>query len=186
MIVAARLQHLTEVEPAIWRELAAATIDSDHGWHVATLATWDGCRVDARSVVLREFDDVTRTLLIYTDARSAKARQLEHHPHGTLVGWSAALGWQLRMQVRLSLQTVGLAVSSRWARLKMTPAARDYLSPLPPGAPLAPACAQPQRSTRDHFAVIEAHIEAFDWLELGAREHRRACIDGDGARWITP
>lgn len=187
-MVTTRPLQLTEVEAAVWHELEAATRDSDHGWHVSTLATWDGCRVDARCVVLREFDAASRTLLIYTDARSAKARQLESHPLATLVAWSAELGWQLRMRVRLTLQTAGLTVSSRWARLKMTPAAQDYLSPLPPGAPLPPrgAAALPQRNTRDHFAVIEAQIEEFDWLELNAQAQRRARFDAEGARWVAP
>jgi hypothetical protein len=146
-------------------------------------------------VVLRELDSATRTLLIYTDARSPKARQIEAHPEGTLVLWSAALGWQLRLRVVLTLETSGLAVLSRWARLKLTPAAQDYLSPLPPGTALggappvraAPHAPQhPTRESREHFAVIAAEVRAIDWLELDARGHRRAVFDSDGARWVTP
>jgi hypothetical protein len=202
-----RLDDLAEIEAAVWRELERAVHGRDrhqpgaqaHAWRVGVLATRDGDGVDARSVVLRELDSATRTLLVYTDARSPKARQIAQHPQGTLVLWSAALGWQLRLRVALTLETSGLAVLSRWARLKLTPAAHDYLSPLPPGTAIdgpqggpveghtAPhAAAHPSRESREHFAVIAAEVRAIDWLELDARGHRRAVFDGGPARWVTP
>jgi hypothetical protein len=154
---------------------------------VGVLATRDGDSVDARSVVLRELDSA-RTLLIYTDARSPKAQQIELDGRGTLVLWSAALGWQVRLRLDLTLETSGLAVLSRWARLKLTPAAHDYLSPLPPGTPLNTQNkpAHPKRESREHFAVIAAEVQAIDWLELDARGHRRAVFDAGTARWVTP
>ena len=131
---AARLEQLAEIECAVWAELGSAVREKGHPWRVGVLATLDGERADARSVVLRDIEASASTLLIYTDERSAKARQVERHPLGTLVLWSDPLGWQLRLRVHLSLQTSGLEVSSRWAQLKMSPAAHDYLSPLPPAA----------------------------------------------------
>jgi len=180
----ARLEQLTEIETAVWAELCAAARDKGHPWRVGVLATVDGERADARSVVLRDLDATTRTLLIYTDARSAKSRQVERHPHGTLVLWSDPLGWQLRLRVHLVLQTSGLVVSSRWAQLKMTPAAHDYLSPLPPGSTVAHPL--PQRGSRAHFAVLAAEVQAVDWLELHADGHRRALFDNRGRRWVAP
>jgi hypothetical protein len=184
---AERFESLEEINAAVTRELAAAVRHKTHPWRVCVLATTDGDIADARSVVLREWDPAHRTLLIYTDARSAKVAQLEAHPLGTLVLWSEALGWQLRLRVKLELQTAGLAVSSRWARLKMTPAAHDYLSPLPPGTALehrhGPA---PVRESRSHFAVMVARVQSVDWLELHADGQRRACFDQRGARWVVP
>ena len=184
---APRLAELAEIESAVWAELGQAVRLKDHPWRVGVLATRDGAGADARSVVLRELDAATRRLLIYTDARSPKARQIEAHPAALLVLWSPALGWQLRVRLELELQTSGLAVSSRWAKLKLTPAAQDYLSPLPPGSPLdAPAAAPPQRESRDHFAVIAAEVRAIDWLELAAPGHRRAVFEPGSARWVAP
>ena len=183
-MAAASPQTLAEVEASVWRELTQAVRDKRHGWRVAVLATVDGEAADARSVVLRDLDVPSRTLLIYTDARSPKAAQLAAHPQGTLVLWSEALAWQLRLRVRLTLESSGLRVSSRWARLKLTPAAQDYLSPLPPGAELGSAA--PQRQSRDHFAVLAAQVQSVDWLELHPDGQRRALFSGAGAAWITP
>ena len=141
---------------------------------------------DARVVILREVDAAQRRLLVFTDARSEKVAQLREHPHGTLLMWSPALGWQLRCRVRLSLETSGLATSSRWARIKHSPAAQDYMSPLPPGAPLpalAPVHDAPQR---EHFGVITAEVSSIDWFDLHADGHRRARLDGATSAWLQP
>lgn len=180
----ARLDRLEAIEDAVWTELLRAAGDRSHPWRVAVLATTDGQTAHARHVVLRDVDAARRCLLFYTDSRSPKARQLEAFPGATLVLWSALSSWQLRLAVQLSLETSGLAVSSRWARLKMSPAAQDYLSPLPPGSPIEGAL--PERGSREHFAVVTAQVLAIDWLELHAEGHRRACFDGEGRRWLVP
>lgn len=185
---AARLQQLTEIESALWHELAAAVATPGHAWRHGVLATVDGDGADARTVVLRDLDSDARALLLYTDARSPKVRQIAARPLGTLVLWSPALGWQLRLRCALSVRTAGLVVSSRWATLKMSPAADDYLSPLPPGSsldgPIDPPL--PDRGTRSHFAVLTAQVRGVDWLELHAQGHRRARFDEAGARWLVP
>ena len=188
-----RLASLADIEAAIWRELQQAIHGGGHPWRTAVLATVDGDAADARNVVLRDLDAAQRTLLMYIDARSPKARQVAAHPQGMLVLWSPALGWQLRLRVALSLETAGLRVSSRWAKLKLTPAAQDYLSPLAPGTALntstpgtaldAPA---PERQSREHVAVLAARVQSVDWLELHAQGHRRALFSAAAAAWITP
>ncbi len=184
----ARLSTLAEIEDALWRELLGAATDRHHAWRNAVLATvalQDGeLAAEARNVVLREADADEKQLVVYTDARAAKAAQLRAHPHGSLVMWSGELGWQLRCRVRLTIEDTGLAVSSRWERLKLSPAAQDYLSPLPPGTPLeATPAALAQRAC---FAVITAQVEAIDWLELHPDGHRRALFTGATGRWLQP
>jgi pyridoxamine 5'-phosphate oxidase len=202
-----RLQQLDEIEQCIWSELEScvaprvARHDHDesaepseigahprapdrhqHEWRVAVLATVDNGQADARSVVLREVDASERRLVFYTDARSPKVRQIEASPHGTLMFWSRERGWQLRMQVRLAVETSGLAVSSRWARLKTTAGARDYQSAAAPGSVLDAPLAD--LDDRTHFAMIEAMADSVDWLEIDPAGHRRALFRDDGATWI--
>jgi pyridoxamine 5'-phosphate oxidase len=183
-MASARLESLVAIEAAFWRELAAAPRDKTHAWRTAVLATTDGDLADARTVILREADPQTRCLRLFTDSRSRKAAQLRERPLGTLVLWSPALLWQLRLRVRLALHTDGLLATSAWARLKLSPSSQDYLSALPPGTPMEQALAA--RGERAHFGVIEAEVLAIDWLELHSQGHRRAAFDGDGARWLQP
>jgi hypothetical protein len=177
--------ELRQIHDRIWAELRAAAAERGRPWRKPVLATVGGeAGCDARTVVLREVDAEARTIVFFTDARSPKAAQIERHPQAVMVAWSSELGWQLRLSVALSVETSGLAISSRWARLKMTPAAQDYLSPLPPGTPIAhPA---PERGTRAHFAVVSARVQRIDWLSLDPAGHRRAIFDDDGARWVQP
>lgn len=194
----ARLTTLDSIHAACWQELVAAARGRGHAWRMLALATvappdaaGDAPVADVRTVVLREVEADARLLVFYTDSRSPKVAQLRAQPRVTLMCWSPALSWQLRMRVHTAVDTGGLGVSSRWARLKMHPAAQDYLSPLPPGAALDTPAHQtppaPDRDSREHFAVVFATVERIDWLELHAEGHRRAVFDGHGAgHWVTP
>ena len=183
-----RIESLALVYQACWQELAAAASTRGHGFKRLGLATINGDSADLRTVVLREVHAETQQLLFFTDARSPKVAQITAHPQATLMAWCERLGWQLRLRVGLSIETSGLAVSSRWATLKLTPAAQDYLSPLPPGAPLpGQQYHQPERASRAHFAVVTARVQSIDWLELLTSGQRRAVFDAAGqGRWVTP
>lgn len=179
-----RLTSLEAVEAAVWAQLVAAVAERAHAWHTPVLATTDGAMADARTVVLRGAEPAQHRLLTYSDARAPKVAQCLSHPSGMLVMWSPALSWQLRCRVQLSVEDGGLAVASRWATLQNSRAAQDYLSPLPPGAPIsAPA---PAASKRANFAIITAQVLSIDWLELHRDGHRRAVFGDGAARWVQP
>lgn len=181
-----RLTTLAEIEASVWQELRRATVDRHHEWRTPVLATVDDGLPDARTVVLREADAEGRTVEVYTDARARKLAQLIAQPQATLVCWSKRLGWQLRLRVQVTPHTEGMAVTSRWARVKLSPSAGDYLSAQAPGAPLQDRGSLPPAGDRAHFAVLEAQVLAIDWLELHRAGHRRARFDADGARWLQP
>jgi len=189
-----RPHSLDAIEAEIWRQLELATSDRQHAWRTPVLATVSDEAADARTVILREVNARDRQLFVYSDQRARKVAQLLRHPRGMLVMWSPTLGWQLRCSVVLSLEMNGLAAQSRWARIRLTPAAQDYLSPLPPGArlespPADPASADESRATsaqHDYFAVVNAQVLSVDWLELHRDGHRRAIFSGDEARWVQP
>lgn len=184
-VTAPRLESLQAIEAALWRELEAAPHDKAHPWRTPVLATTDGEAGDARTMVLREVCVAERQLLLFTDSRSLKAAQIAAHPLGMLVMWSEALGWQLRLRVQLALQTDGLSASSYWTRLKLSPAAHDYMSALAPGSVIADA--HGPLGERAHFALVEASVLWIDWLELHALGHRRARFEPDLApRWLQP
>jgi pyridoxamine 5'-phosphate oxidase len=186
-----RIDSLPELGPALWTELQRATCQRGHSWRVLCLATVcaepgapQGLRAHARNVVLREVRPLQQQLLFYTDARSPKVAEMQAQPCGTLLAWSPALGWQLRLEVTLSVATSGLEVSSRWAQVQLSANAQDYIAARPPGTPMDHF--EPDRGTRAHFAVVTAQVTALDWLELHPAGHRRARIDAEGARWLAP
>jgi pyridoxamine 5'-phosphate oxidase len=185
-MTAPRLADLGEIRAAVWRELLLACRDKAHAWRTPALATSSTEGGQARTVVLREADDVTQTLFVFTDARASKVAELQQQPRATLLMWSPALSWQLRLRVQVDVHTDGLAVTSRWARLQHSPAAQDYLAPQPPGAPALASPTPHAGEQRHFFAVLSARVLALDWLELHPQGHRRALFDAQGARWLTP
>lgn len=183
-MIASRIESLHILEAACWQELERAAADRAHEWRLMTLATVDGDQPQARTVVLREARRASQTLVIYSDARAGKVRQIRAQPLGALVMWSRTLNWQLRLKVRMSVATEGHDVASRWARLRLTPAAQDYLSGLAPGSELSPLV--PERADREHFAVISAEVLTLDWTELHPDGHRRAVFEASQATWVQP
>jgi hypothetical protein len=179
---------------ALWVELARAATVRGHPWRQATLATTcPRLGAQARTVVIREVDIDARELLVYTDTRSPKVAQLDQDPRAQIVCWSAALGWQLRLSCVVGCETEGLDVTSRWATLRHTRAAQDYLSPLAPGSVLGPgavATMLPAGELRGAFAVLRARVLEMDWLSLDPAGHQRAvfdCRDATGAgQWLVP
>lgn len=181
-----RPDALSLLHARLWEELQQAVAQKDHAWRTPVLATRDGDGVDARTVVLRDAQPAARRLMFYTDARSPKVAQLRAQPMATLVCWSAPLGWQLRLRCRLQISSDGLAVSSRWAQLKLSRSAQDYMAPIAPGTPVA-APERPLLGERSHFALVYAEVAALDWLGLDNEQgHRRALFDAQGARWLAP
>lgn len=176
---------LPQLREQVWEELQQCVGDKAHPWRTPVLATCDGEGADARTVVLRDVNEAARKLVIYTDSRSPKVGQLEQHPMGTLVFWCPTLNWQLRLRCRLQVASEGLAVSSRWAKLKLSASAQDYLSPLAPGTELDHP-ARPAHGERSHFALLYAEVSELDWLELHPDGHRRAVFGAQGARWLVP
>ena len=179
-----RIESLRLVETACWQELERAAREREHGWRIMTLATVEGGQAHARSVTLRGADAAAQRLVFYTDDRSPKLAQLTRYPLGTLLAWCRQLSWQVRLQVRLVQETDAALVSERWARLRMTPAAQDYLSPLAPGEPLTHP--GQERGSREHFSIVNAEVLSLDWLELHPEGHRRALFSAGGPQWVQP
>ena len=180
-----RIESLHLLQRACWDELTRATREREHGWRIMTLATVESGRAEARSVILRETDPAGHRLVFFTDDRSPKLQQIQAHPQGTLLAWCPRLSWQIRLRVLLTRETDPHLALSRWARLRLSPAAQDYLSPLAPGEPLSEIASE-ERGSREHFAMVNAQVESLDWLELHPDGHRRALFDAAGGRWVQP
>ena len=169
----------------IWTELQRATVDRHHEWRTPVLATTglDGLP-QARTVVLRGADAKAQQLVFFTDSRSPKVAELQTLPVAAFVFWSKRLSWQLRVRVSTQVHTAGPLVDAAWSRVSQSAAAGDYLTPLAPGSPLH----QPTEAKQDahHLAVVTAHIDHLDWLELSREGHRRARLTQDTAEWLVP
>ncbi|MEZ5555280.1 pyridoxamine 5'-phosphate oxidase family protein [Haliea sp.] len=174
-----------EIRRAIWEQLQCATIDRHHAWRLPVLANVDEHgSPQARTVVLREVQEASQRLMIYTDHRSPKALALAVNPSSVLVFWSKALSWQLRVSLSARIETRGEKVEKAWETVRQTAAAADYLSPQTPGSPMPAHAGKPAEESA--FALIIASVLSIDWLELGGEGHRRALLTPDKFQWLVP
>jgi hypothetical protein len=178
---------LEDLESAVWHELQQAASEPAHAWRRCVVASVGPDGPEARTMVLRECDPDEARVVLYTDARSPKLAQWAADPRAQIVCWSAALGWQVRLRATVSVETEGLGVSTRWARVRFSPSAQDYLSHLPPGSPLADPPAVHANAVAHHcFAVVTADVHEIDWLALHPDGHRRARLGRRGRQWLVP
>ena len=206
------IEKAQAIQARIWQELERASRDRHHAWRTPVLASIDlAQQPSARTVVLREVNLQEKCFEIYSDRRSPKIAELKQHPGALLHFWSKRLQWQLRVAVKVHVLESGPDVESRWDRLKLTAAARDYLSPYPPGSlmeksaePSAEKMAEPSvaktaeplvakgiervedQEIGHNFCIIKAHFIDMDWLELHAEGHRRAWFSIDEWQWLLP
>ena len=182
------LQTEQEIRQRIWAELQRAVNDRHHEWRTPVLATvgTDGLP-EARTVVLRQAQASSASIVFYTDSRSPKVAELMATPHASLVFWSKRLSWQLRVRAHVLVRTSGPEVDEVWKRMCQSPAAGDYLAATAPGAALPAASAPPvPAGLQHHLTIVNMQVLAMDWLELARTGHRRAALTATSFEWRVP
>jgi hypothetical protein len=176
-----------------FRRLADGVADRRSAFHAPTLATVarDGTP-EARTLVLRGFEAVTRTLRLHTDARSAKVDALTHQPRCALHLYDASEGLQLRIGGFASLHSDDAIAEEAWGSSR-TASRRVYALSQGPGVPVREPPPAPKDTVtgRANFRVIRIHFDCLEWLELAASGHRRALFrwgaDGTASStWLVP
>jgi general stress protein 26 len=178
----------SEIRQRTWVELERAAQDRHHEWRTPVMATVtkDGLP-NARVVVLRHADARLQRLQFFTDRRSAKLSEVAQKSTVTMVFWSKRLNWQLRVRAGVEVLTDGPEVDTVWKSLSRSAAAGDYLSVDAPGDELGAGPVEPcEPSGIHHLAIMVAHVQEIDWLELRRSGHRRATFGQDAWQWRVP
>ncbi|MBY0613680.1 MAG: pyridoxamine 5'-phosphate oxidase family protein [Beijerinckiaceae bacterium] len=186
-----------------WKLIGRGAVDRRHGFHHPTLATIgaDGSP-EARTVILRASDAVSRTIVFHTDARSKKVAEITANPVIALHFYDSGQKIQLRISGEARLHAGDEFARRRWSASQ--PMSRLCYSVAPgPGEPIeAPdGYAMQDRETLAaegfdgdafrHFVAVETHVRSIEWLYLALEGHRRASFrwlaDGSLAKsWLTP
>ena len=185
------------INQAAWKRLSDAADDQTHPMRLLTVATRDEHGwPDARILVLRGADRTLHCLWFYTDARSAKAAQLDKCPHACAIGYDPRDGVQLRVRGNVKLHRDSELAERHWEQVEFH-VRNAYAVPLKPGQPLMrpdprmrmhrdQLAADDRAEGRRNFAVIELIIDEIEWLQVSDVEDRRAVIRAADGWRVTP
>lgn len=173
---------LNDLLNEIWRELEAGAKTKDHPFNTCALATLGKTqRVRQRTVNLRELT-TRHTLLIYTDARSAKMEHLENNPRASVLFYNPAINLQVTISGKVKIHTD----DELWQEHKMKIDGRsvnDYNTKSSPGKKIKNPM-DVSRTTDINFALLELVPETIEYLKLRTEPNRlRALFEKDAEGW---
>jgi len=167
--------------------------------HTPAVVTSD---VDARTMVLREFDPLEWTLRFHTDVRAPKVDQIEADPRLAVLLYDKPAKIQIRVRGTGRILREGELADRAWSESDNY-ARRCYLGEGPGAEGDAPFSGLPPEfegveptdeqiiPARENFAVLQVSLSDLDWFYLAHTGHVRAEFERDGSgdwsgRWISP
>lgn len=191
-------ETLDDVRTEVAGRLARAGKDRKSPMHVPTVITSD---VDARVMVLREFDAQDWTLRFHTDTRAPKVAQIEADPRMAVLFYDKSAKTQIRVRGKGQVLRDAPVTDTAWANGDNF-ARRCYLGEGPGALSDAPTSGLPAEfeglepsdeqliPARPNFAVLLIELEDIDWLYLAHTGHMRAQFVRKGSdwngRWVSP
>ncbi len=170
-----------------WRRVAesltAAAGSSRHPFHLLSVATVDAAgAAEARTVVLRGFDEVNREVRFHTDLRSGKAAAIRRDARVGLHWYDPETRLQIRIPATASLHHADDVARRGWEHSQ--PMSRAcYTTSHAPGAELASFLPAPLAPMDEddaglaNFCVVRCRFDSIELLALHAAGHERVRID---------
>ena len=184
-------EDLADVRTDLTNRLIRAARDRKSPMHTPAVITSD---IDARTMVLREFDSSAWTLRFHTDTRAPKVAPIEADPRVGVLFYDKGAKIQIRVKGTAQILRDAPVTQQAWDNGSNF-ARRCYMGD-GPGAPSdTPTSGLPAElegveptdeqlvSARDNFAVLLITLERLDWLYLAHTGHVRACFERSGEEW---
>ena len=174
--------------------------ERDHDFHIMTFCTIGKEGVEARSVVLRNFDKDKNIIRFHTDYRSPKLDDIKKNPNTVCLVYSYKLKTQLRIKTISSIHYDDSIWNDSWDKTGL-PSRKCYLTKYNPsshieenddGLPLelkgkTPTSEQSEEGKKN-FCVVDNKITEIDYLYLKSSGHERMVLDfnNNKSSWIAP
>ncbi|MCK0128763.1 pyridoxamine 5'-phosphate oxidase family protein [Erythrobacter sp. F6033] len=190
--------NLDTVREDMTYRLIRAGKDRKTPMHVPTVVTAD---VDARVMVLREFDPQAFTLRFHTDTRAPKVATIDADPRMAVLFYDQPEKVQIRVKGRGKILRDAPVTQAAWDASNNF-ARRCYLGDGPGSASDTPTSGLPPEfegveptdeqviAGRPNFSVLLIELDEIDWFYLAHTGHIRAQFTRDGddwaGRWVSP
>ncbi|MEO1221031.1 MAG: pyridoxamine 5'-phosphate oxidase family protein [Pseudomonadota bacterium] len=192
-------ETLKDVETDLKQRLVRAAKDRRSPMHVPAVVTSD---VDARGMVLREFNSSDWFLRFHTDTRAPKVTAIEADPRMAVLFYDKGSKIQIRVKGKGRILRDDPITQTAWDQ-GTNFARRCYLGDGPGALSELPTSGLPSElegheptdeqliPARDNFAILMVELAELDWLYLAHTGHVRAQFvrgdDGDWqGRWVSP
>ena len=174
--------------------------ERDHDFHIMTFCTIGKVGVEARSVVLRNFDKEKNIIRFHTDYRSPKLNDIKKNPNTVCLVYSYKLKTQLRIKTQSSIHYEDSIWNAAWDSTGLS-SRKCYLTKYDPscnidekddGLPIelkgkTPSLKQSEEGKKN-FCVVDNKILEMDYLYLKSSGHERMQLDFNSNKfsWIAP
>ena len=174
--------------------------ERDHDFHIMTFCTIGKVGVEARSVVLRNFDKEKNIIRFHTDYRSPKLNDIKNNPNTVCLVYSYKLKTQLRIKTQSSIHYEDSIWNAAWDSTGLS-SRKCYLTKYDPsrnidekddGLPLelkgkTPSLKQSEEGKKN-FCVVDNKILEMDYLYLKSSGHERMQLDFNSNKfsWMAP
>ena len=192
-------ESLDEVHRDLANRLIRAGRDRKSPMHSPAVVTAD---IDARTMVLREFDSSAWSLRFHTDTRAPKVAAIDADPRMAVLFYDKGAKIQIRARGTGAVLRDDPLTQTAWAK-GTNFARRCYLGEGPGSVSDGPTSGLPPQfegvepsdeqlePAWDNFAVLLVTLREIDWLYLAHTGHQRAQFTrnetGEWAgRWVTP
>ncbi len=147
-----------------WKELEDGTKKSGHPFRTCSLATSEiSGGIRQRTVILRELTK-KKTLLFYTDLRSAKIEQINKNPHGSILFYNPSIQLQVFISGKINIHSEDSLWNDHLLKIEGR-SLNDYNTQYAPGKPIKNPIAVTR--TKDlNFAVLELIPNTIEYLKL--------------------
>ena len=171
-------------------------------FHTMVFSNLQDNKVESRCVILRDFNEETKTLFFNTDVRSPKVEAIKRNPETSCLFYHFKDKTQLRISTYSTVHVNDNVHDDSWRKTAIS-SRKCYLTKHRPstlietmddGIPEHLRAKIPtleeSESGKINFAVISNKIISIDWLYLSSKGHQRARYDfsGNGVKksWLAP
>ena len=178
-------------------ELVTGVKKSNHPFHLCTLATISNeSAPDLRTVVSRHVESSLESIIIHSDKRAAKNRQIHHNPNVSLLYYSVPQKLQIRFTGQATVIDNGDENTRRF--LESSPHAQIcYAYPNAPGTSITNPTKEglnPEINVKQidaikdiahsNFSHIKTTIQTIDLLWLNRKGHVRVFGEKHNSDWL--
>jgi pyridoxine/pyridoxamine 5'-phosphate oxidase len=180
----ARSDRLETILKQCWSAFRFGVEEANSPWRLPVVGTTGSEGAELRTVVLREANEDSRTLVFHTDARSRKVKELEESGHAAWLFFDPQSGVQIRARSHVAMHQDDELTWKLWKRVPQD-ARGNYSNSQSPGEPTV---ARPETSLCDeeaflNFVVVECEVVFLDWLQISQDGHQRVQFNWGGHAW---